>query len=102
MASHFRMACPCRKRRPLAVAVATLPPRAEEAPTAGKDQSYAAQLAPPWDDPDLSHLLFVVRIRRKDRWKEGSHCQELQCQLQRNFSLMETTSELSAPSGGTT
>ena len=50
MAGHFRAACPRRKRRPLAVAEATLtptPPRAEEAPTAKKVKFHAARLAPP-------------------------------------------------------
>ena len=39
-AGHFRAACPHRKRRPLAVAEATLMPtvpRVEEPPTAEKD-----------------------------------------------------------------
>ena len=42
------------------------------------------------DNPHLSYLLFAVRLRRKDRWKEGSNYQELRCQLHRNLSLMET------------
>ena len=75
-AGHFRVVCPRRKRRPLVTAEATIAP-AEEAPTPGQDQSHAAWLALPWDVPHFSHLLFVVRLRRKDRWKEGSNCQEL-------------------------
>ena len=92
LAGDFRAACPRRKCCPLAVAEATLTPRAEGASTSAKDWSHAARLAPPWDDPHLSHLSFVVRSRKKDWWKEGSNCQELRCQLQRNRSLIETTS----------
>ena len=69
-AGHFRATCPRRKRRPLAVAEATLTPTAphvEQAPTAEKHWSHVARLAPPWDDPHLSHLVFVVRLRRKDQ-----------------------------------
>ena len=93
MADQFRAASPRRKRHLLAVAVATLTPpllRIEETLTAGKDQSHAARLAPPWDVAHLSHLLFVVR--RKDRWNEGSNCEELRCRLQKNLSLLEITS----------
>ena len=72
------MACPHPKRHPLVATEATITlTRIEETSTAEKDQSHAARLAPPWDVPHISHLLFVVRLRRKDRWKEGSNCQEV-------------------------